>query len=170
MIWRDIPGYEGLYQVSSDGKVKGLERYVSHWRGGLRKYKEKELSQSIEKVGYKCVALCKDGKMRTYRVHTLIAMAFLKHNPCGYNILVDHINNNRLDNRLDNIQLVDCRTNSSKDRIVGTSGFRGVIKTKNGRYKSRIIDKKVTYNLGTFDTPEQAHQAYINKLSELKHI
>jgi hypothetical protein len=170
MIWKDIPGYEGLYQVSSDGKVKGLERYVAHWRGGLRKYEEKELSQSIEKVGYRCVVLCKEGKMRTHRVHSLIAMAFFNHQPCGYNILVDHINNNKLDNRLKNIQLVDCRTNSSKDRKVGLSGFRGVSKTKTGRYKSKIIDKKVTYNLGTFDTAEEAHNAYVNKLSELQHI
>ena len=170
MIWRDIPGYEGLYQVSFDGRVKGLERYVNHWRGGLRKYEEKELSQATEKVGYKCVSLCKEGKMRTHRVHVLIAMAFLKHKPCGYNILVDHINNNRLDNRLDNIQLVDCRTNSSKDRKISSSGFRGAHKTKSGRYISRIIDNKVVYKLGTFDTPEEAHQAYVNKLNELKHI
>ena len=74
--WRDIEGYEGLYQVSDLGRVKALPRYkknhsVMEWK------EERILKPSVsKKLGYKTVALWKDGKQRTRYVHVIVCQAF----------------------------------------------------------------------------------------------
>lgn len=73
--WRDVPGYEGLYQVSNTEKVKGLEREVEYPKG-YRHLKEKILKPHLAKNGYYYVDLCKNGKHRPYGVHCLVAQAF----------------------------------------------------------------------------------------------
>ena len=66
-IWKPIKGYEGLYQVSNFGRVKSLKFG-----------KEKILKQSIDKkTGYLHVVLCKNGILKTYYVHRLVAEAFI---------------------------------------------------------------------------------------------
>ena len=70
-VWRDIIGYEGLYQVSDCGRVK------SFYNG-----KERLLSAGKDDDGYLYVGLCKDGKMKSCRVHRLVAQAFIP-NPYG---------------------------------------------------------------------------------------
>ena len=68
-IWKDIPGYEGLYQVSNTGKVRSL-----NYRGTGQ---TKILKQNITRYGYKTLALCKNGKDKRYFVHRLVAEAFI---------------------------------------------------------------------------------------------
>jgi hypothetical protein len=166
-IWKDIPEYEGMYQVSSEGRVKSLERYVKHWTGGLKKLTERYRMLSKNTGGYSVVNLCKDGKVKKYPSHILVAMAFLNHKPSGHSVVVDHIDNDISNNRLSNLQLISSRKNSTKDKKP-KSGFAGVIKTKSGRYQSRILHKKQQICLGMFDTPEEAHQAYLNKIKEIE--
>lgn len=98
--FRDIIGYEGLYQVSNLGRVKSLRR-------------NKFLSPSKEH-GYLKTSLCKDGKQRKFAIHQLIAMAFLGHVPCGHKLVVDHINDDKLDNRLENLQVITNKENIVK--------------------------------------------------------
>lgn len=71
-IFKDVPGYEGLYQVSNLGRVKSL-----HYQ------KEKILKPSEQKWGYLNVHLCKNGKRRTFKIHRLVAESFLL-NPNNY--------------------------------------------------------------------------------------
>lgn len=61
-VWRDIEGYEGLYQVSDQGRVKSLERKVRHWRGGERIQKERILKPGVTQDGYLKVGLWAGGK------------------------------------------------------------------------------------------------------------
>jgi len=68
-IWKDIPGYEGLYQVSNLGRVRSLNYHRS---GQVR-----VLSLGKLNKGYLGVGLCKNGKMKTYKVHRLVAIAFI---------------------------------------------------------------------------------------------
>jgi len=113
-IFKDIPGYEGIYQVSDLGRVKSLKFN-----------KEKILKPGVNNHGYYTVVLCK-GKRKTINVHQLVAMAFLNHEPCGYNgLIVDHKDNNPLNNRLSNLQLISQRENTSKDKK-GSSKYTGV--------------------------------------------
>jgi hypothetical protein len=94
-IWKDIQGYENLYQISSFGNVKSLGN------GGSNKSKEKLLKQRICK-GYFNVGLCKDGKQKKYQVHRLVAQAFLD-NPNNYP-QVNHKNEIKIDNCISNLE------------------------------------------------------------------
>lgn len=75
--WRDIPGYEGIYQVSDDGQVKRLRRQAPHNVGHLRWLAEKLLSPCRASHGYLMVNLHKDGKPRSTCIHRAVAEAFL---------------------------------------------------------------------------------------------
>ena len=98
--WKDIPGYE--YQVSNLGRVKSLKRDII-------------LSQRKDYAGYFYVNLY-GVKRKTYKVHQLVAMAFLNHTPCGMSHVIDHINNNKEDNRVANLQVISCKLNNQKDK------------------------------------------------------
>lgn len=90
-IWRDIEGYEGLYQVSSEGRVKSL------------KYgKEKILKGSKNSWGYLLVNLHKEGKQKHYYIHRLVAQAFIS-NPDNLPE-VNHKNEIKTDNRVENLE------------------------------------------------------------------
>lgn len=67
-VWKDIPGFEGKYQVSNCGKVRSLNH---------RKTGQIKVMALFNNLGYKRVGLCKNGKQRKYLVHVLVAMAFL---------------------------------------------------------------------------------------------
>ena len=95
--WKDIKNYEGLYQVSNLGKVKSLERAKSNGRG-LVKTEEKILTQDITNWGYYRVALYKDGIRKYYKVHRLVAEAFIL-NPNNKE-QVNHIDGNKLNNNV----------------------------------------------------------------------
>lgn len=103
-IWKDIPDYEGLYQVSNLGQVKSLN--YNHTG------KERILKTGLDKDGYVRLNLF-NIKTKTERVHQLVAIAFLGHIPNGYETVVNHIDNNPLNNNIDNLELVSTRYNSS---------------------------------------------------------
>ena len=102
--WRDIEGYEGLYQVSNYGRVKSLDRYVTT-KKGIRLYKGKILSPAKDRFGYLNVVLSKKCIQTTFKVHRLVAMAF--QDVCGQfrsGLEVDHINTSKTDNRAVNLR------------------------------------------------------------------
>ena len=75
-IWKDIAGYEGLYQVSNLGRVKSLERYKDN-NGGLVKMPEKIMRIAVDTIGYNIICLTKKGKRKTHKIHRLVANAFV---------------------------------------------------------------------------------------------
>ena len=103
-IWRDIEGYHN-YQVSNLGRVKSLERNVIKGRGGLYKIEEKILKSRKDKNGYLLINLCKEGEMRSYLVHRLVASAFLD-NPNNLP-QVNHKDEDKTNNRVENIEYCD---------------------------------------------------------------
>lgn len=81
-IWKDIPGYEGYYQVSNQGVVKALERTYKQFNGltgnyNYRVYPEKIMFVEEDKDGYLKTRLSKDGKQKKFFVHRLVAMTFI---------------------------------------------------------------------------------------------
>ena len=100
--WRDVVGYEGLYQVSSEGRVKSLERKVPHCSGGERIKKERILKPGVRSKGYLFVVLCAGGKSRMFSVHRLVCQAF--HDNPENKLDVNHINENKTDNRACNLE------------------------------------------------------------------
>ena len=135
-IWKPVIGYEGLYEVSSYGRVRSLDRYVkgkgeSYW---LRK--GKVLSPEKNKDGYLLVSLCCNGKRYLRTVHRLIAQAFIP-NPDNLPE-VNHLDEDKTNNRVDNLEWCDRSYNNNygnrMDKVRKTkelSGYwTGVSKTK----------------------------------------
>jgi len=158
--WRDIPGYKGFYQVSDYGRVKSLPR-----KGVLKK---RILKPYFSTHGYLMVGLIKNNKRETIKVHQLVAMAFLDHKRCGHKIVVDHNNNDRINNCLYNIQLVTSRENASKDKKLGTSKFTGVSFHKHrNKFRARIYISGKCKFLGYFEDEKEASQAYQTALKSI---
>ena len=96
-IWKDVPNYEECYQVSDLGRVKSYGK--TRWNGWANHYVEgKIFKQTLNSTGYNIVGFTKCGVSKTYQTHQLVAMAFLGHTPCGYDVVVDHIDNDKLNN------------------------------------------------------------------------
>lgn len=151
-IWKDIPGYEGLYQASDLGNIKSL----NYKNTG----KQKVLNVYNDGNGYLCVGLNRKGR-KTFKIHKLIAMTFLNHIPNGHKIVIDHINNNRKDNRVCNLQLITNRENASKDRSNYTSKYVGVFWDKREKkWLSKIHIEGKTYSLGGFKDDFIASEVY----------
>ena len=117
-IWKDIPGYEGLYQASSEGRIKSIPRITN----GIV-CKGKILKQYINpKNGYCYVSIHKNGKKKSCRVHCLIMQAFYpvkkKH---GYdkNFTINHIDGNKVNNRLNNLEWCTQSENQKKAYEIG---------------------------------------------------
>ena len=106
-VWKDIEGFEGLYQISNLGRVKRMYREIVVQGGFIKKpstkpLKYKILSQKIDRYGYPVVTLTKDKKRKSCTVHRLVALAFID-NPLN-KPSVDHKNTIRTDNRAENLR------------------------------------------------------------------
>jgi len=168
-IWKDVVGYEGLYQVSNLGRVYALPK---EWKTGRYSHKRshdgKLLSLNISTVGYYKALFSKNGKKRNIDIHQLVAQSFLSHVRCGYKIVVDHINNNKLDNRVENLQLVTQRYNTTKSIIKCSSSYIGVSWVeRNKKWRAQISKNNNKVYLGLFNCEIQAHLAYQKALKEL---
>ena len=109
--WRDVVGYEGLYQVSSEGRVKSLERNIPHWRGGERIQKERILKLKTNRYGYLIVGLYAGGKQKMFAVHRLVCQAF--HENLDNKPQVNHLNEDKKDNRACNLEWCTCKENNN---------------------------------------------------------
>ena len=103
-IWKDIKGYENLYEVSNLGRVRSLDRWVKYSDDRLRLYKGRILKPHKTTNGYLQVGLYKDGKIKMFLVHRLVWMAFNEEIPEGMEL--NHINEITTDARLDNLNLM----------------------------------------------------------------
>jgi len=168
--WKAVVGYEGLYEVSNFGRVKSLSRKVIN-NSGFRFLEERVLKPGRGSTGYETVFLYRDNKGKTMAVHSLVAIAFLNHTPCGYKIVIDHINDIKTDNRVENLQLVSQRFNSNKTpKDIYTSQYKGVSWNKNKKkWASYIkINGKNKY-LGLFSSEIEASNVYQQALKDYNY-
>jgi hypothetical protein len=166
-IWKDIPEYEGLYQVSNLGNIKSLPK---EWFTGFgfKKHNGMILKATKSSNGYYGVRLSKNSIIKTHLIHKLVAMAFLNHKPSGFKLVIDHINDDKLDNQVENLQIVTQRFNTYKTQGKYSSKYKGVA-------WNRFINKWMAYiklngknkHLGFFDCELKAHQAYQDALKSL---
>lgn len=100
-IWKDIKGYEGLYVISSLGVIKSLSRIVKMPR--FKSFRKgRTIKQFESKNGYLRVTLSKDKDIKNFLVHRLVLTTF---NDCeNKNMQVNHINGNKLNNSLENLE------------------------------------------------------------------
>lgn len=149
-IWKDIPEYEGLYQVSNFGRIKGLKREVPN-RSGLMAVKETIKIPQINRCNRLIIALSKDGIKKTFLISRIVANAFLD-NP---NKLpqVNHKDENPYNNRVDNLEWctglyntrygtgIKRRAEKQKKPIIQINKFT---KEKIRRFSSLIEAEKIT--------------------------
>ena len=156
-IWKEVKGYEGIYEVSNIGRVKSLKFN-----------KEKILKAGLNSNGYLTVSLCKYGSQKTRKVHKLVAEAFLYHTPCGFELVVNHIDINKTNNKVDNLELVTSRENSNRKHIESTSKYVGVSwKKQNNKWRSQIEINGKKKHLGYFTDEFEAHLAYQTELKKI---
>lgn len=126
-IWKDIKGYEKLYQISNYGNVRSLTHIRSTGKGKCLQ-KGKTLKPGIQNVGYKFVVLSKNGITKGYRVHRLVAEAFIP-NPNNYKY-INHKDENKLNNNVNNLEWCTLSYNNaygtkierSKKKMINTVG------------------------------------------------
>lgn len=156
-VWKDISGFEGLYQVSNLGRVKSCERIVNH-RYGTRRVNDKILSLGHDKDGYFMAILCKLGTKKTVKVHRLVADAFIKKVE-GKNI-INHIDSNKSNNLFLNLEWTSSTENSCHRYLntKTTSNYVGVsFNKKDNKYRSIITMNRKIIHLGSFETEEEAY-------------
>ena len=147
-IYKDVIGYEGIYQVSNLGNVKYCKT------GLIRNY-------YLEKTGYYSITLRKNGIGKTRKVHQLVAESFLNHKRCGFELVVNHIDLDKTNNKLDNLEIVTNRENSNRKHLKSTSKYIGVHWNKEDKkWKSGIMINGKTKHLGYFTSELEASQAY----------
>jgi len=132
-IWKDVVDYEGMYQVSNLGRVKSLSRLRKSFNDSVCKVQERILKFKIDRYGYKVSTLTKNSKLKSITIHRLVAKVFLP-NPNNYP-QINHINGNKLDNTVSNLEWCDNSHNMKECYRLG------LIKPK--KSKDNVLSKKV---------------------------
>lgn len=113
--WRDVVGYEGGYEVSNMGRVRSLDRFCNGAKP--RVCNGKLLRPRTTKLGYHQASLWKDTKVKYVLVHRLVAMAFIANQDCLP--MVNHIDGNKGNNVVPNLEWVSDRTNKQHAIDIG---------------------------------------------------
>lgn len=121
-IWKDIPNYEGLYQVSNLGRVKSFKRG-----------KEKILKPRLDRVGYYHVGLCEGGERKSNLVHRLVMLAFVGES----DLQVNHKNGAKSDNRLENLEY--CTSSENTQHAYDT----GLMARGENHHRSKLTRARV---------------------------
>ena len=131
--WKDVVGYEGLYEVSNLGRIRSIDRKV-RYKDSYRTVKGVYIKQISEIYGHLIVKLCKEGKKKQYYVHRLVAQAFIPNPnnlPC-----INHKNEIPYDNRVDNLEWCTVLYNNT----YGTRTQKEIeTKIKKGKYNTEHI-------------------------------
>ena len=144
-IWKVIEKYPN-YMVSNKGNVKSLGRWVNYKNKGKRLKEEKIMNPSVDKDGYQRVGLWKNRKVKYLRVHRLVYEAFVGDIPKG--MQVNHINEIKSDNRLENLNLMTPKENTNW----GSRNERISKKQTNGKCSKPVlqIDKNTNEIIAEF--------------------
>ena len=102
-IWKDVKGFEGLYEVSDLGNIRSITRIVSRGEGSIHIKGRSKLS-TINNRGYLSLTLCKNGKYKHVVIHRLVAEAFIK-NP-EQKLFTNHKDGNKLNNTAVNLEMI----------------------------------------------------------------
>lgn len=125
-IWKDLPGYECLYQVSSRGQIRSKDRVVYGYMTIRNKDTKRRLSSVTLKQskahGYSYVTLSKDGRHKKIRIHKAVLLAFV--GPCPGELFACHNNGIKDDNRIENLRY-DTPKSNSFDRVVHGTHVEG---------------------------------------------
>ncbi len=156
-IWKNIPGYEGLYQVSNLGRVKSVERKAKIGNGKLRKVRERILSPGrVKENGHLIVNLSKHGKTKMNLVHRLVLEAF--DGAASEGMVCCHWDGVKDNNKLSNLRWDTIKGNSGDDLRNGVrEKIRGENHGNNKNSKEDVIEIRRLYDTGLYTTLQLAN-------------
>lgn len=144
-LWKPVVGYEGLYDVSSYGRVRSLDRVVTHSRCGDTRLRGQIMNLTENRTGYLRVRLCEDGVARTLRVHRLVLTAFVGEPFKGAVCL--HLDNNRQNNHVSNLRWGTSSENNMQMRKEGR-GSRGETCGRTKLTEKQVLEIRRLYAAG----------------------
>jgi hypothetical protein len=180
-VWVPIFGLENNYLISNFGRIKSISRNINVKRKkgeNVRPIKERILNQFLvgkKNNDYFAVKLCVNGRCKTFKVHILMAVSFMYDQYLELVInnnekyLIDHIDENRYNNHLSNLQIITNRENITKALMHKNPNRLMGVKRNGDKFQSRIFANGQQNYLGTFDTELEAHEAYLKALSEINN-
>lgn len=158
--WKDIDDFVGIYQISNFGRARSFKRKEIRY-----------LKPGISTCGYYFIHLLKkNNNTKTSYIHRLVWDHFGNSKRNGRLLQVDHMDNNKLNNRIDNLQLLSARENVSKHRLTTnkTSKYTGVHWRKDNKtWTTQIQINGIGKRLGGFKTEYEAHLAYQKALESI---
>lgn len=154
-IWKDVVGFEGYYQISNKGNVKGLDRIVRHSGCFTRVQKGRIILQSIDGSGYPQVRLHKKGIFKAFHVHRVVALAFI--NNIYNKPEVNHLDENKTNNNSKNLEWCTRKENEN----YGTKRDRGIMHTDYKRIAFKNSKEVIQYDINHNE---------INRWRSLAHI
>lgn len=133
-VWKDIPGYEGIYQASTYGNIRTVEgKVTSNKRYKTRRWKSRLLKgRGDHYTTGKRVNLWKDGKAQEWLVARAVAITFLGDPPEGFT--VNHIDGNRLNNHIDNLEWLSLADNIRHGFATGLYPTKQVTLQRDGQH------------------------------------
>lgn len=146
VIWKDIVGYEGFYQVSSHGQVRSLDRIVPS-KGSVRKVKGQLLAQTTDRDGYKHLRLRKYGLEKSFFVHRLVAIAFIRNRKPADNNQINHKDEVKNNNHYSNLEWCTAEYNVNYG-------------TRNKRSSKPVIAYNQKETLYFFSMTEASHHGF----------
>ncbi len=168
--WKPIKGYEGLYEISNFGKIKALSKTWYGNNNARKVYVEIIMKQKINPQGYFMIGLSKSNIQKWFNIHNLVWDNFSDIPRNGYKLQIDHIDNNKLNNRFDNLQLLSNRQNTSKGMLQKpgkTSKYIGVSWDKSrNKWVVQIQINHKSIHLGRYENENIAAQVYQNALEK----
>jgi hypothetical protein len=152
--WKDIAGFEGVYQVSTLGRVRSCDRYLRACHGGRQFKKGQIISPKRMRNGYFTVGLSYNGRVKRMYIHRLVATVFLS-NPNSYPE-INHRDEDKGNNRFDNLEWCSHRYNIN----YGTTAKRISISHLNGGYgKKPVAQLKDGVEVARYDSAADASRA-----------
>lgn len=165
-IWKDITGYEGLYQISNFGGVKTLKKDVIIGNA-VRHQEERMLKCDPMKKGYLRASLSKNGVIKRVLVHRLVYEHF--NGPIIEGLIINHKDRNKHNNDNDNLELVTYRRNTHHYRESTNRQLPIGVRKMRGKYQARLnVSSKVIY-LGVYDTPAKASEIFQSAVIKLNN-
>ena len=148
--WRDIKGYEGLYEVSNKGRIRSSKDKTTKSKlHGERKWKQRVLKQKISKDNTCPVDLWKNKQVKTFLVHRLVAKSFI--NVTKDKEFINHIDGNRLNNNVDNLEWCNHIENTNhafNNVVMPTNNFIVLEDLTNGKLHRFVSQSKASEFLG----------------------
>jgi len=142
-IWKDVIDYEGIYQVSNMGRVKSLsrKRLINKKMNSYHILPEKIMVIKSDKNGYCHLTLCKNNKRKTYWLHRIVLKNFV--NNLNNLPQINHINGNKSDNRVENLEWCTSKHNYHESVRIGIRNVKPRKPYKNSKKLAQIKDNQI---------------------------